>query len=166
MNTVLRHWKNIDLFISGCALILVIGLTLFGVVMRYCFNAPLPWLEEIQMLCIVWISMFGGSAVFRLGGHVVIELVIDLLGEGPRRAARIITFCIVIAVLCFIIYQGYELIIRLHQTGRTTSILRIPYPFIYSAVPIGGLLMLCSFITTEGRELFPSGRAETGGQVS
>jgi TRAP-type C4-dicarboxylate transport system permease small subunit len=55
---------------------------------------------------------------------------------------------------------------RLHQTGRTTSILRIPYSLIYSAVPIGGLLMLRSFITTEGRELFPSERAETGGQTS
>ncbi len=164
MHPVLRIVKNVDLLIAGCALILVIGLTLFGVVLRYCFNSPPPWLEEIQMLCIVWISMYGGSAVFRLGGHVAIELVVDMLGTVPRRAARAITFCVVVAVLCFLIYQGYGLIFKLHQAGRATSILHIPYPFIYSAVPLGGLLMLINFVATEGRELFAGKDAEQEGQ--
>jgi TRAP-type C4-dicarboxylate transport system permease small subunit len=165
MNTVLRHLKNIDLLIGGCALILVVGLTLFGVVMRYCFNSPPPWLEEIQMLCIVWLSMFGGSAAFRLGGHVAIEVVVDLISDGPRRAAHIVAFCVVIAVLCFITYQGYSLILKLHQAGRATSILHIPYPFIYAAVPVSGLLMLYNFATTEGRDLFLRGRAEQAGRT-
>jgi TRAP-type C4-dicarboxylate transport system permease small subunit len=165
MNTGLRHLKNVDLLIAGCALILVVGLTLFGVVMRYCFNAPPPWLEEIQMLGIVWLSMFGGSAAFRLGGHVAIEMVVDLLNDGPRRAARIATFCVVIAVLCFITYQGYSLLLKLHQAGRATSILHIPYSFIYSAVPVSGLLMLYNFAAAEGGNLFLRGWAEQAGRT-
>lgn len=142
-NKTLRYLLNMDLVISGLALVALIITTFSGVIMRYFLNNPYTWLEEFQLWCFVWLVFFGASAAFRSGGHVAIEIVVDLMPPMAKKVVEILGYFVTMAVLVYFMVHGSNLVKQLLNTGRMTNILKIPYPIIYSALPIGcGLMML------------------------
>ena len=145
---------NLDFIIAGIALIGLVFLTVLGVVMRYFLNNPITWLEEVQMMLIVWLTMYGGSAVFRLRGHVAIEVIVDMCARPVRDALRVVVFFIVLGVLAFVVWNGAMLVMQLYGNERTTSVLGISYAFVYSAVPIGCTLMIINFVMAEICDFF------------
>ncbi len=126
-------------------MVLLLVATVFGVVMRYFANSPLTWLEEAQMLFIVWLVFFGGSAAFRLHAHVSIEILVDIMPVWARRAVEVLVFLVVTGVLIFIAYRGYDYVARLAAGRRVSNVLRIPYALTYAAVPVGAACMLVNF---------------------
>lgn len=52
-------WLDTGIFMVTSTLLVL--LTVYGVIMRYCIKSPLTWLEEVQMILIVQVSFFGGS---------------------------------------------------------------------------------------------------------
>lgn len=151
---------NLDFIIAGIALAGLVLLTLFGVVMRYFLNSPITWLEEVQMMLIVWLTLYGGSAVFRLRGHIAIEVIVDMCARPIRDAFRIVVFFIVLGVLVFVAWNGAMLVNQLFINERTTSVLNISYAFVYSAVPIGCTMMILNFVIAEFKDVF--GRNDSG----
>lgn len=152
--------KNIDFLISGLCLVGLVTLTILGVVMRYAVNSPLTWLEEVQMLLIIWLSFFGGSAAFRLQNHVAIEILVDLLPKKLQKVIEVFIVLIVSAVLLFLVIRGYDFVARLAGARRLSNVLRIPYALVYSAVPIGGALMLINFWVAEIKKFLGKTRDE------
>lgn len=152
--------KNIDFLISGLCLVGLVVLTMLGVVMRYAVNSPLTWLEEMQMLLIIWLTFFGGSAAFRLQNHVAIEIVVDLMPKKMQKAVEVFIVIVVSAVLLFLIFRGYDFVARLAGARRLSNVLRLPYALVYAAVPVGGALMLINFWVAEIRKFLGKSREE------
>ncbi|MCD8352287.1 MAG: TRAP transporter small permease [Planctomycetaceae bacterium] len=155
---------NLDLILAGVCLVALLCATIFGVIMRYVVNSPLTWMEEVQMLCIIWLVFFGGSAAFRLQAHVAIEILVDAMPRWMKKAVEVIIFLVVTAVLLFIAYRGYEYVARLAGGRRVSNVLRIPYALTYAALPLGAALMLVNFWAAEIKKLIvgktPTVRAE------
>jgi TRAP-type C4-dicarboxylate transport system permease small subunit len=142
---------NLDLAIAYVALVGLIVVTILGVVMRYVVSAPLTWLEEIQMWLIVWLTLFGGSYVFRIGGHVAIEMIADMCPPPIRRLLEAVVAVIVLCVLGFLVWTGWLLVMVQYNADRTTDVLGIPYALIYAAIPVAGVLMMVNYIAAELR---------------
>ena len=151
---------HFDFALSGLALTALIILTSVGVVARYFLHEPITWLEEVQMMLIVWTTFMGGSVAFRLKGHVAIEVVVELFPKPVQKVLRYIVFFFVLIVLAAVTREGINLMDQLIRTTRVTSMLHIPYALIYSAMPIGCVLMVINFILTEGKELFLQKKSE------
>ena len=45
--------RNADVLAACGALILLVGVTFFGVIMRYCLGDPFVWQEEVQLALII-----------------------------------------------------------------------------------------------------------------
>ena len=149
---------HFDFALSGLSLTALIILTTLGVISRYFLNSPIAWLEEVQMMLIVWTTFMGGSVAVRMKGHVAIEVIVELFPKVVQRVLSMIVFVFVIIVLVVVAMQGMNLIQQLASTNRVTSMLHIPYAIIYSAMPIGCVMMIVNLILTEGREIFrPAG---------
>ena len=50
-------------FAVTLALAIVVAVTLLQIILRYVFNAPLIWSEELAKLMIVWIAFLGAAVV-------------------------------------------------------------------------------------------------------
>lgn len=137
---------NLDFIITGIALVILISCTIWGVVRRYILGAPIIWLEEIQMGCIVWIVFIGAGAVFRSGGHVAIEILVEVLPRQAQKVIHILTSLFVGGLLVYLMMMGGALTRQMAESFRMTSILRIPYTYIYGAMPVGCFLMLVNMI--------------------
>ncbi|MBN2899378.1 MAG: TRAP transporter small permease [Clostridia bacterium] len=133
--------ENLDLVIASIALIILVICTFMGVIMRYFFNDPFVWLQEVQLWCFTWVVFFGGGAAFRSGSHVAIEVVVDHLPNGLKRIIEIIGYFLVMGILLYFAFYGSKLVLQLLKTGRTTNILHVPFSVVYGAFPLGCVLM-------------------------
>jgi len=133
---------NIDLIIAGIAMLVLIFVTFAAVILRYCVRKPLIWGEEMQLFCFVWAALFGSGAVFRNGGHVAIDILVDLFPPKIQKIVESVVYVIVVGILAFLFWQSFLLTKQMYTTNRVTNILRIPYWIVYGAMPAGCVLMI------------------------
>lgn len=160
-----RFWSyllNLDLVLTGIVFAILVVVTFAGVIMRYFVNNPFVWLEEVQLACFVWIAFLGGGAAFRTGNHVAIEFIVDRLPTGLRKVVEVLIYLVVIIVLGYFFIQGSNLVNQMANTGRTTNILKIPYKIIYSAFPIGCILMIINFTIESFKTIFNLNKEKAG----
>lgn len=156
-NKFLSILSNLDWYITCAAMAVLILLTFIGVIMRYFFNKPIIWTEEVQLWCIVWVAFLGGGATFRSDGHVAIDVLVDLMPEPIQKAIDVFRYIVVVAVLGYFTVYSTVLVNQLVKTGRETNILDISYGLVYGAFPIGCILMIISFTL-----LYKKARAKGG----
>ena len=148
--TWLKILCNLDLFIASVAMIVLTLVTAAGVFMRYIAKNPILWQEEIQAFCQVWMIFLGGSVAFRAGSIVAIEMFVDSLPPKAQRIMGYVVDMIVLFVLSFLMVKSHAYIQQVFgQSGRPTSILRIPYTVIYGVAPYGCALMMVSYILSK-----------------
>ncbi|MTI60411.1 MAG: TRAP transporter small permease [Firmicutes bacterium] len=134
-----------DVIISGIALVILIILTFLGSVLRYLFNNPIIWLEEVQLALFLWVVFLGGSAVFRKGSHVAIDLIVDKLSGKLKILTELLIYLVGILVLAYFTYGSNLLVNQFIKRNRVTNILKIPSQYIYIVVPIGCILMILNY---------------------
>jgi len=136
---------NLDIAVASLTLTVLVALTVYGVFMRYIINRPLTWLEEVQLACMVWIVFAAGGAAFRTSSHVVIEIFVDLFPQKTQRVFSVLISIIVIAVLGYLFIQSLGFIAMFARSGRSTSMLKIPFKVIYGIAPVSYILMIISY---------------------
>lgn len=154
MNKIINRVLGIDYLIAGLCLTILVLVTFVGVIFRYFLNAPLIWEEEIQLMMITWTIYFVAAAAFRTGGHIAIDMIVDMFPAKIQKVFDILIFLVTTGVLLFLMTNGGALVSQFIRTGRTTNILHIPSQFVYMAIPIGCALMLLSNTVYFVRKLF------------
>ena len=142
---ICKFLRNFDFAIAGVALTVLILVTFFGVIMRRFFGSPFVWQEEVQLFCMVWIVYFGGSAAFRTESHVAIDVLVDRFPMKVQRVINILIYLVVVVILGYAISQFVVFLEQLVNTNRQTNLLHIPYVIIYSALPVGFVLMIINY---------------------
>ncbi len=146
---------NLDLILAGACFIILVAITFAGVWMRYFFGNPFVWQEEIQLWLFLWIAFFGGSAAFRSKSHIEIEMVVEMFPEKVQKIIQVFIYALVVTVLGYLVAKGCSMIEQFVNTSKSTYVLSIPSWLIYSALPIGGVLMLVNYTFVTWTEYFP-----------
>jgi len=135
-----------------CAALLVAMLIGVGaqVIMRYVFNQPLVWSEELARYCMIWLAMLAAALAAREGQHIALGDLIPL-PRPVRLVVNAITIFFVALTLWVLIDQGWLLTER---TGRQLSAtLRIKMSWVYASIPVGSALMIVGLVLGWLREL-------------
>ena len=75
---------------------------LAGVVLRYAFNNEPPYIEQLALLLVISVAMFGAATVAHDAGHIGLDSLVKLLPAAARRevarfvAAMTILFALVL----------------------------------------------------------------------
>jgi len=149
MRRALRALDIVEVVVLVVVLVFLVGCTFAGVVLRYVFNSPFTWMEEVQLASMVWLAFLGGSLAFRSQGHVAVEIVIDALPIGAQRAARIVIGVLVYAILIYLFVRCMDFLQLFVMTGRGTPVLDVPYTIVYGIAPVAVVLMIISYTATE-----------------
>lgn len=139
--SVLDRISQLDTLIASALLATIVGLMTYGVVTRYVFNAPSAWVEEVCLALFVWMTFMGASALMRTDDVVRIDLLVRKVpGLTAHILDNLIRPLLVIFALTFMVYWGWKLLP--FSQVRFTPALKIPYVYIYAAVPVSGVFML------------------------
>lgn len=111
------------------------------VVMRYFFNAPLFWAEEISVQLLVFITLFGLSLLVHKSQLVSIDFLPQALPRRARHALLALLGVAMLALLLFITWLGWDWVnrpdVRL-ELGATTQ---LPRWYNFSVLPLAFGLM-------------------------
>jgi len=131
---VVLDW-TIGLIMSAIVVILFLG-----VILRYVFNAPLFWAEEVSVLGLIWITFVGGAILIRQDKNVCITVFCDMCRAPVARWMKIVSDALVIVILCVMIYQSWLLTGRL--AFSTTPAIRLKESWFGWAMIAGFICML------------------------
>ena len=117
---------------------LVVGGT-YQVVARL-IGANATFVDEFLRYILIWASMIGSAYFFYRDEHLSLDLVKDRV-KGPVAIA--LTIFIEAAVLFFVIYVFIYGGIRMTvSANNASSVMRIPFKFLYAVMPISGVLIV------------------------
>lgn len=138
IDRVLTVFEDWSLF----ATVIVALVALFAnVVLRYGFNYSLAWSEELVRLVITYTTLIGCSAAVKNRSLIKIDALVQLV---PRLKTPLTYFSYAVTMVFAVMMMvyGWRLAVMQVQTFQKTIILRIPYVYIYSMLPLMGGMML------------------------
>lgn len=103
-------------------LFLLVIITIGAVIMRYVFNMPLQWTEEISGLLMVWVVMFGAVVAERDNTHLSIPFLADALTPRWQRVLTLFVSLISIILLVVMAWSAWKL--AAGTAFKTTQILK------------------------------------------
>lgn len=127
-------------------LVFLMGFMLFNVVWqvfsRYILGTPSTFTEELARFLLIWVSLLGGAYASGQGMHLAINLLPNQLNKNGRRKLSIfISVVVMLFALFAMVIGGGRLVYITYVLGQSSSALGIPMSYVYSIVPLSGLLI-------------------------
>ena len=136
LNSRLSRWA---MYVACACLAGLLGVVVYGVVLRYVFNDAPPYVEQVALLLVVSVAMFGAAAGVRDAGHIGLDSLVAIL------SARVQFWCSIAVHLLSIVF-GVALLagsaaMAISTYGSTIPTLGLSEAYRYLPVLMGGALI-------------------------
>lgn len=129
--------------ISAWSLFAVGFFITFEVVMRYVFNAPTVWVDEISRVMQVWVVYLAAAYVLKHREMVTIELILKQPNTLLRRLAETVAIVMLFIFAGVACYYGFQIWLKSTLAGHTTDTYLAPPKMItHAPVWVGSALLL------------------------
>lgn len=145
LTLVLDNTRKFLYYLSVSSIALMLVIIFFQVISRYLFNHSFEWSEELARFLFVWTVFIGSALIIGDKGHMAVKLLPERLkGKKSGTVLEIFVELCSLAFILILIIQGSKMTkIMMFQTSPA---LGIPMGFVYSIIPISGVLMLLYFL--------------------
>ena len=126
--------------VSVLCMVLILLLVVVQVGMRYIFNSPLTWSEELAVFVMIWLTFIGSLICMRDKEHIEVTILVDYL---PRPLQRIVVAFSRLASVFFLLvvaYYGFELVME--NMTVTSPANKISMGLVYTIIPLSSLGMV------------------------
>lgn len=138
--TGFRLWVDRTLEMLAVFFMLVaVAVSVLQVVLRYGFNAGLPWPEELATWVFGWAVFLGMALATGRDTHISIDVVQRMLQPRARLALEFFIRAIMAAASMMLVIHGYDYVSR---AIAASPALQWPMKYYFAAVPVGGALNL------------------------
>jgi len=140
---VVGRINDVAVALSATGVLASLGLIAWAVVMRYVFNRPPVWVDEVVGFVLVGIVMLATAQSLRRGEHIGVDILVARLGPRGRFWAELwSSFSVLVVALIFIV-NGWRTAMFSREIGvLTEGNLEIPVFWLQLLLPLGGLTML------------------------
>ncbi|MEZ4884015.1 MAG: TRAP transporter small permease [Chitinophagales bacterium] len=139
--------KNLGYLLIALMSIMTLDV-LWGVFTRYAMGHQANWSEELARFLLIWIGVLGAAYASGQKMHLAIDLLSPQLNEvNQRRLSILINILIIVFALFVMVVGGSRLIYITNVLGQLSPALQVPMSFIYSVIPLSGLLVIYYKIT-------------------
>jgi len=137
INSRLSRWA---MYIACFCLVGLLSVVVYGVVLRYVFNDAPPYVEQVALLLVISVAMFGAAAGVRDAGHIGLDSLVAMLAQRLQ-------FWCGLAVCVFSILFGLLLLagsveMAISTYASTIPTLGLSEAFRYLPVVLGGTLIV------------------------
>ncbi|WP_308915024.1 TRAP transporter small permease [Jannaschia sp. LMIT008] len=101
---------RLSVFIGRIAMMLIailVGVMFYEVILRYAFEAPTLWANEMSLWLAVFIFLLSGLYAMQQRSHIRIYLLYDVCPRWVQRTFDIVSTLLIVAFAFFLFYGGY-----------------------------------------------------------
>ena len=111
------------------------------VITRFVLKNPSTVTEEILRYLLVWTTLVGGAYAYGRRKHLSINMLAKKL---PPRAQKLLDIFVQAVVIAFCVVVMIVGDLRLVETtfDQISSALRLPMPYVYASILVGGVLII------------------------
>ena len=161
---------NLDAIITATTLSICVVLVNANVIMRYFFNNPIRWAEEVVTSLFVWTVFIGSAYAYRKHSHLGVDILVNLMPPKMKAVVKAVMSVVELFVLSMltVISSQYVYHLIFNRAGKLkiimTDMLRIPKWWTGIAVPIGfGLSVIYSvYFMVKGIRAYLAKKKEGG----
>jgi TRAP-type C4-dicarboxylate transport system permease small subunit len=136
INRRLSRWA---LYIAVVSLLGLLFEVLYGVVMRYIFNDAPPYVEQICLLLVISVAMFGASVGVRDAGHIGLDSLVVKLSPAGQLVCHLLCYVLTMIFALSLLIGGYEMGVSTYSS--TIPTLGISEAVRYIPVVCAGILI-------------------------
>jgi len=156
LNSVLFH---LAMYLACACLAGLLIVVVYGVVLRYVFNNAPPYVEQVALLLIIAVAMFGASAGVRDAGHIGLDSLVMALPERAQFWCEFVVYVLTIVFALALFAGGAEM--ATSTRGSTIPTLGISEAIRYAPILIAGVLITLFSVEhvialLSGKEVVPS----------
>jgi C4-dicarboxylate transporter DctQ subunit len=136
MRSAYRALLWLALMTLGAAVVLVS----MQVILRYGFNRPQAWAEEVGRYLFVWSVYLGSVIALIKSSHIRVNVVVEWLGPKAETASEWLNWFIGVLSFIFVTVAGYRLA-YINIDSNFYTLPALPRVIFYLAVPVAFTLM-------------------------
>ncbi len=139
---------------AGVVLLGLMSLLAFvNVVTRYLIHYSISSTEEVEVACLVWLTMLGAAAGFRRGIHLGFDLLAFRFPGLGRNILYPLASLLTIATVSILIWFSFLQIRDELELKIASEALGIPQWWYTLAIPVGGLLTIFRILEATWKRL-------------
>jgi TRAP-type C4-dicarboxylate transport system permease small subunit len=115
INSRLSRWA---MYLACLGLVGLVVVVVYGVTMRYGFNRAPPFVEQVALLLVICVAMFGASAGVRDEGHIGVESLVVLLPEKVQHWTGVLVGLLTILFAGMLLYGCSLMAISVHGSSE------------------------------------------------
>ena len=109
----------------------------YEVIMRYLFNSPTIWVNEVSRFLQIWATYLALTYSFHKNDFIRITVIYDRLNDKGKKILDFISFIFILIFSSFVVYYGWIIAYDSLKVGRTSStILDVPSFLTELAIPL------------------------------
>lgn len=144
MFTQMVAWldKAFRLFLASLMGLMVLCVT-WQIVSRYLLGDPSQWTEELARFLLIWIGLLGGAYAYHVKMHLGLDLLSNKLsGSRKQLHALFVHSLVIVFSACVLVIGGMRIVQMTTELKQYSAALEVPMAFIYSALPISGVMLI------------------------
>lgn len=149
-----KIFKIIDKIINITSVVFLSLMLIFVVlqiIMRYVFNAPLVWSEELARYCMFFMIFIGCMIAMKDNDHLKVDIVINALPKRAKAVVNIINKLISFVFLVILIWFGFKFAFN-NINIRSSIVTQIRMGLVYMIIPLCSIGMLIYLIIPHKEE--------------
>lgn len=139
---LVRALAGAGVVVAAAATLVSMVIVAYSVVMRYFFNHPTPWVDElVGYLLVASVMLAAADALFR-GEHIAVDVLTERLVGRGRKIVALLGLASVAVIAALLTWEGVDMIAFSRMVDlRSNGYLAAPMWVPQLAVPIGAALL-------------------------
>ena len=138
---------------AGVVLLLAMCLLAFAnVLTRYFIRYSFAFTEEVEVACLVWLTMLGAAAGFRRGIHLGFNLLALRFPVFGRKVLFPLASLLTLATIGLLTWFGLSQVRDEFALNVRTEALDIPQWWYTLSIPVGGVLIILRSLEAAWKE--------------
>jgi TRAP-type C4-dicarboxylate transport system permease small subunit len=150
---VIRRAADVAALLAGFATLAIVLLVSYDVLMRYFFDQPQLFVDEVASFLQVLVIFGGAAYTFRVGGHVRVDLITGILRPAVRGWLRLGTLLLGVVFLAVVIWVTTHSAYTAYSYGRVSAVMLYPLWLPMAFVPAGLALMELAMLVALVRQV-------------
>ena len=114
------------------------------VISRYLVGKSSSFTEEFARFALIWLTVLGAAYINgQKEGHLSMDFLLSKLSKSKRHGRqKVIQVIMAIFALIIMVIGGGNLVYTTLSLGQISSALNVPLGYVYSIVPICGMIII------------------------
>ena len=117
---------------------------LFQVLSRYILRTSFTWTEEFARFSLIWMTIVGAAYLNAKREHLSMDFLYQKFSASNKKIASILIEVLIFLFAAIVmVIGGFNLVYTTLHLEQLSGTLRITLGYVYSILPMSGLLIMC-----------------------